>query len=59
MKLEKAIKILEGEMECWSLHPEAHLPKAIRLGTEALKWVRRHRPRSKIENWPLLPGETE
>ena len=59
MKLEKAIEVLKGEMECWSLHPEVHLPKAIKLGIEALKEVQRLRRVEKHDPTIMLPGEAE
>lgn len=31
----------------------------MKLGIEALKWVRRYRPRNKVDKWSLLAGESE
>jgi len=56
MKLEKAIKVLEAEVECWSLHPETDYPKALKLGIEAL--IREMKNRQGTFSIPL-PGETE
>ena len=32
---------------------------SVALGIEALEWVKRYRPRNKVDRWSLLPGETE
>lgn len=59
MTLEKAIKILANDLipnYPYAIGPKA---RAIGLGIESMKWVKRYRPRNKVDNWSLLPGETE
>ena len=59
MTLTKASKILTPDT---AEHIEAsvqEVEEAEKLGVEAMKWVKRYRPRNKVDKWSLLPGETE
>lgn len=58
MNIDKAIEILESEVECWVLHPMASYPKAFKLGIEALKAWKEHRGTGSLMSPLLLPGET-
>jgi len=59
MRLEVAIKEYEKAIETQSLSPIHLSKKATRIGLESMKWVKRYRPRNRVDNWSLLPGETE
>lgn len=59
MTIDKAIKILEGNIEGNADWWETQLGKSIRLGIEALKEVKKARYGDPALDGELLPGETE
>ena len=59
MKLEKAIEVLEEELETNLFVLGSELDQAQRLGIEALKRELQHRQGVETNSPWLLPGETE
>lgn len=59
MKLEKAARILEDEMNCRDGHSFTEINQAEQLGIEALKRVIGWRKQFEDEMRVTLPGETE
>lgn len=59
MKVEKAIKIMEGFFGCGPYFSIEERTKAIKLGIEALKVVQSNRIYGYPNKIPKLPGETK
>jgi len=59
MRLEKAIEILTQHQKGTDPLYLPELPKAEKLGIEALKRIRNRRPLNAGGHPHLLPGETE
>jgi len=58
MNIDKAIHVLEVEIEGWRLHPDETLPAVLRLSLEALKAIQRERNGKLYSVNRPLPGET-
>ena len=58
MKVSRAIKVLENELEAGGFNPGALYPKAVKLGIEALKQVMESRFDPSSWTPQTLPGET-
>jgi hypothetical protein len=59
MKLEKAIKVIQNELDAGSYQQDQEFEESLKLGIEALKdfdWWRKHIPAME---GVLLPGETK
>lgn len=59
MTIDEAIKTKEHPPKTRYTWDIERINEADNLSIEALKWVKRYRPRNKTDNWSLLPGETE
>ena len=59
MKLEEAIEALELSFTDPWISPKGRFGDAVKLGIEALKWVKEKRQDAWTRPIKYLPGETE
>ena len=59
MTIDEAIRLNEEHAHLEEKNGYQHFAKALRLGTEALKAVKRGRSDFDPDEYSLLPGETE
>jgi len=59
MTIEKALENLRFLSTAGAPKLRLEEIESIKLGIEALKWVKRYRPDNKVDRWALLPGEAE
>ncbi len=59
MNIDEAIETNLHIASVKALNNRLDEEQAVKLGIEALKWVKRYRPDNKTDRWRLLPGETE
>jgi len=59
MKLEKAIEILEQHHRDLGFFPTQDIPRAVKLGIEALICIKLDRELHLYPAWKPLPGETK
>lgn len=59
MKLVGAIKVLSFWETLFKDYHDHQLRDALKLGIEALKWVKRYRGNVDFHESDLLPGETK
>lgn len=59
MNIDEAIKILREELDDENIPSTSRTAQALKLGIEALEWIKEGRIEGCYRCPPLLPGETE
>lgn len=59
MTLKQAIELLKSHKGTQYIKEPGEFGRALQLGIEALKWVKRYRTKNWVLRWGPLPGEDQ